>query len=150
MEYAVLLQWLMRTAQWSSKVLTRARPGPSEGDSGQAVLAGPQLKIGMCTADAQLVQPSMRTGRVEYFGWLMNHAARVAAKASGGQVLLHGHTRTALDLSRIDPSIVFKLCGTFQLKGIKSKVQIFQVGAAWLRTPTPRRSNGGQLVAGTR
>ena len=126
-EYAVLLQWLMRTATWSPRLLGLPGCSPVVGADGRTLMSGPQLKIGMCTGDAQIVQPSMRTGRVEYFGPLMNHAARTAARANGGQILLHGRTHSALDLARLDPSVSTKHLETITLKGIKSKVDIFEV-----------------------
>lgn len=54
--------------------------------------------FGVCLVvpgEAKRMQPSVRTGRMEYYGPLMNHAARLAVAAHGGQVLAHESTRKA-------------------------------------------------------
>eukprot|EP00951_Prasinocladus_malaysianus_P014747 scaffold112383_cov52-Prasinocladus_malaysianus.AAC.1 len=48
------------------------------------------------TGDALRAEPSLRTGRMEYYGPIVNHAARVAAAAHGGQVLVHENTIVSL------------------------------------------------------
>ena len=53
---------------------------------GVTVFRGLRTSVGMCSGDALRAQPSLRTGRIEYFGPLMNHAARVGMSAHGGQV----------------------------------------------------------------
>lgn len=126
-EYAVLLLRLLRSATWNERLTSLPECSPVMDDSGDVLLVGPRLKVGMCTGDTQVCQPSMRTGRTEYFGWVMNHAARVASTASGGQTLVHGGTFSALKLQQLDPSIKLKYRGSYQLKGIRSRVPIFEV-----------------------
>jgi class 3 adenylate cyclase len=82
-EFAVVLQACMTETPWSAELLTHPACAPVLSTDGKEVLCGPRLKIGLCTADAVHVHSSARTGRMEYFGWVMNHAARVAALANG-------------------------------------------------------------------
>eukprot|EP00193_Tetraselmis_chui_P015583 CAMPEP_0177779206 /NCGR_PEP_ID=MMETSP0491_2-20121128/16441_1 /TAXON_ID=63592 /ORGANISM="Tetraselmis chuii, Strain PLY429" /LENGTH=1290 /DNA_ID=CAMNT_0019298685 /DNA_START=350 /DNA_END=4222 /DNA_ORIENTATION=+ len=132
--FAVLLQQTLRLADcWIPELLAMPGCEPLRDDEGQLVAVGPRIKVGMCTADAQVAQPSMRTGRAEYFGWLMNHAARVAATANGGQILVHECTHEALDMGELDSELIFKPHGTHRLKGIKSQIEIFEVCDEQLR-----------------
>eukprot|EP00193_Tetraselmis_chui_P007165 CAMPEP_0177771456 /NCGR_PEP_ID=MMETSP0491_2-20121128/11602_1 /TAXON_ID=63592 /ORGANISM="Tetraselmis chuii, Strain PLY429" /LENGTH=1273 /DNA_ID=CAMNT_0019289007 /DNA_START=241 /DNA_END=4062 /DNA_ORIENTATION=- len=127
-EFGITLQQNLRKASlWMPELLALPACRQLCDDKGEVVVIGARVKIGMCTAEAQVSQPSMRTGRAEYFGWVMNHAARVAATANGGQVLLHECSHEALDLNRLRGDIVIKPHGTHRLKGIKSRVSIFEV-----------------------
>lgn len=47
---------------------------------------GLRTLMGCAIGDAMDMQPCMRTGRAEYFGPVLNEAARVASVAHGGQV----------------------------------------------------------------
>jgi class 3 adenylate cyclase len=127
-EFGISLQQNLRKGSlWMPELLALPACRQLYDDKGEVVVIGARVKIGMCTAEAQVSQPSMRTGRAEYFGWVMNHAARVAATANGGQVLLHECSHEALDLNRLRGDIVIKPHGTHRLKGIKSRVSIFEV-----------------------
>mmetsp|Transcript_28347 Transcript_28347/g.73498 ORF Transcript_28347/g.73498 Transcript_28347/m.73498 type:complete len:658 (-) Transcript_28347:60-2033(-) len=125
LEYAVSLQDCMAETPWDPELL-QASWCRTVVSNGSQLLSGPRLKIGLCTADALQAQPSMRTGRMEYFGWVMNHAARVAAAAHGGQVLFHEHTRKALDIDKLHHSVVVKYCGKHKMKGINKSINVYQ------------------------
>jgi class 3 adenylate cyclase len=72
--------------------------------------------------------PCRRTGRAEYFGPLLNEAARVANAAHGGQILIGQSSYSA-----IDPRIMYELgiqaskLGKFSLKGVSEPETIYQV-----------------------
>ena len=52
------------------------------------VQKGLRVAMGMATGQCLKMKPCARTGRAEYFGPLLNHAARIAQAAHGGQVRL--------------------------------------------------------------
>jgi class 3 adenylate cyclase len=73
---------------WSPEVLSTHWACEHFDHNGSKIFCGPRIAIGMSTMDASRVQTCDRTGRMEYFGPVMNHSARVASAAHGGQVSL--------------------------------------------------------------
>jgi len=89
----------------------------------------------MCTGNAMRVQPCIRTGKMEYYGPIMNHAARVAVAAHGGQVLLHESTWMELRSDGADlaeDEVLYRNMGRHTLKGISRNVYIIQAISARL------------------
>src|SRR5271168_3238784 len=82
------------------------------------------VRMGLATGEAEL-----RDG--DYFGAVLNRAARVMAAGHGGQVLLAASTAallTGVDLIDLGPR---------RLRDLPNPVQVFQVRAAGLRTEFP-------------
>jgi class 3 adenylate cyclase len=82
------------------------------------------VRIGIATGEAEL-----RDG--DYFGAVLNRAARVMAAGHGGQILLAESTASllsAVDLADLGPR---------RLRDLPTPVQVFQVQAAGLRTEFP-------------
>ena len=94
--------------------------------------------MGIATGEAEL-----RGG--DYFGTVLNRAARVMAAGHGGQILLDG--ATAGLLSGVDLIAL----GSRRLRDIAKPVEVFQVRAAGLRDRVPtaedRRPDAGQPAA---
>jgi adenylate cyclase len=85
--WALAVQMGLLSMRWPQRLmLHRAAAEQYDPDTQKTVFIGLRAGIGMCTGNAEVMQPCPRTGRAEYFGPLMNHAARVAYAASGGQV----------------------------------------------------------------
>jgi predicted ATPase len=82
------------------------------------------VRMGIATGEAEL-----REG--DYFGAVLNRAARVMAAGHGGQILLADST--AILLSGVD---LFDL-GPRRLRDLPTSVQVFQVQAEGLRTDFP-------------
>ena len=78
------------------------------------------------------IRPCLRTGRAEYFGALLNQAARVASVANGGQMVVTERLLSSIEANGIkDSSLASKLykvdLGTFAMKGIPKPMRLFQV-----------------------
>lgn len=74
---------------WHYQVL--ALPGCNEEHSsdGGMIFRGPRVCMGMYKGQPTRVMPHANTGRADYFGPLVNRAARWChAAASGGQIIL--------------------------------------------------------------
>jgi len=142
--WALAVQMGLLSMRWPQRLmLHRAAAEQYDPDTQKTVFIGLRAGIGMCTGNAEVMQPCPRTGRAEYFGPLMNHAARVAYAASGGQVLVHERTWVAA-ASRLKrdpakhcfPNGVVTDLGTHALKGIREAVRIYQVMPPSLRSRT--------------
>ena len=88
LKFSMDLQPYLMDVDWSDELLALPMADEQFTTGGSLVFRGLRVKIGMCTGKAARVQVSQRTGRVEYFGPLLNHAARVAIAGNGGQVIL--------------------------------------------------------------
>ncbi len=62
----------------------------------------------------------------DYYGREVNQAARVVARAAGGEVLV---TRTVVDLAEGVPGLAFKLIGEVGLKGFSEPTELFLASA---------------------
>ncbi|MGO4446991.1 NB-ARC domain-containing protein [Mycobacterium sp. 2YAF39] len=101
----------------------------SPGDAVDAAVAAQRslelpVRMGLATGEAQL-----RDG--DYFGAVLNRAARVMAAGHGGQILLDGTT------AGLVPAADMTTLGSKRLRDIAKPVEIFQVQAAELRTDFP-------------
>jgi predicted ATPase/class 3 adenylate cyclase len=110
------------------------------GDGVCAAFASPTAAVGAAVAAQQKLELPVRmgiaTGEAElregdYFGAVLNRAARVMAAGHGGQVLLADST--AVLLSGVD---LLDL-GPRRLRDLPTPVQVFQVRAPGLRTEFP-------------
>mmetsp|Transcript_12468 Transcript_12468/g.31404 ORF Transcript_12468/g.31404 Transcript_12468/m.31404 type:complete len:686 (-) Transcript_12468:107-2164(-) len=89
---------------------------------------GPRLKVGIAAGEVIKKIPNPSTGRADYFGPLLNQAARILSKARGGQVLVDSVTwdmMTAHD--SYTSSLVGVNLGNFGLKGVEKQVCLYQV-----------------------
>eukprot|EP00899_Mesostigma_viride_P014350 jgi/Mesvir1/22916/Mv19435-RA.2 len=115
----------------AAEVLQPVTP-PADGSPAedQVVFRGLRLQIGMCMDVPSDCQPHMATGRAAYFGPVVNRAARIAATAAPGQMLVNDVCyRAAKDHSG---RVVFSEMGKFDLKGVKDPMHLFQVSSPML------------------
>eukprot|EP00232_Nephroselmis_pyriformis_P027981 CAMPEP_0182852932 /NCGR_PEP_ID=MMETSP0034_2-20130328/431_1 /TAXON_ID=156128 /ORGANISM="Nephroselmis pyriformis, Strain CCMP717" /LENGTH=273 /DNA_ID=CAMNT_0024983677 /DNA_START=9 /DNA_END=827 /DNA_ORIENTATION=+ len=88
-----MVAWMLATqeqylhARWPFGILDDPSCAPVVVD-GEVLFRGPRVGMGATTGDALRMRPCLRTGKAEYFGPIMNHAARLAQAAHGGQVLV--------------------------------------------------------------
>jgi class 3 adenylate cyclase len=110
--------------------------------------AGIRIRMGINTG-----RPNCRrnpiTGRMDYFGPVVNRAARVSDSSHGGQIIctaeVHEALQAALKEGRFPEAVDVAELGSFNYKGIPQPVQVFQITPAELagRLPfPPLRVNG--------
>ncbi len=61
------------------------------------MMSGMNMSMGIAMGSCLAMRPCPRTARAEYFGVLLNTAARVARKAKGGQIYI---TKEAWDVAK--------------------------------------------------
>jgi hypothetical protein len=120
---------------------------PSLVINGEALFRGPLVAMGISTgslADGSIttIQPEPRTGRAKYLGSLLNHAARVASVAHGGQIVASDRTLKACGFQACTASgISMRDLGDFRMKGFAGRHKLWEVGD-WLlarrKFPQPR------------
>ena len=82
------------------------------------------VRMGIATGEAELREQ-------DYFGAVLNRAARMMAAGHGGQVLVDGAVAALINV------VDLTTLGPHRLRDISRPVEIFQVGAAGLRTDFP-------------
>jgi adenylate cyclase len=141
--FAVAVQSVLVNMAWHPVVLAQPWAAEQRTATNELLFRGLRLSIGMCTGNAARVQACLRTGKIEYYGPIMNHAARVAVAAHGGQILLHesswNHVMSCRD-EEIDGLTMFRNMGKHALKGISRSVYIIQVRSLYITVSQPKAS----------
>ncbi len=115
---------------WPDRIVAAPAASPRDGACGLRVRMGVHRGAPEC-----VVSPV--TGRMDYFGPVVNRAARVAAAAHGGQILVSGTAWEAID----PPSEArIRELGEFRFKGLHRPEQLVEVVPAerTLEFPKPR------------
>lgn len=88
------------------------------------------LRIGIHRERASQVRPHTTTGRADYFGPVVNHAARIAASAQLGQILLSEITLDEIEVEAIPPFKPREHCvshGEVKFKGFQDSSNIYRL-----------------------
>ncbi|CAG9463289.1 unnamed protein product [Pedinophyceae sp. YPF-701] len=86
--WAVSFQSLLPTLPWPPKLMNMKYCAPTWDEDGAFIRGGLRVKIGVCEGRPLRVMPHPATGRADYFGPLVNRAARLCfVSAQPGQVV---------------------------------------------------------------
>ncbi|KAL0031937.1 hypothetical protein WJX79_006910 [Trebouxia sp. C0005] len=86
--FCLSVQQLLLEGAWSDRVLALPGCGPALSSSMEVLWVGPRARMGISEAIPSRVVPHTTSGRADYFGPLVNRAARLCHSAAhGGQVL---------------------------------------------------------------
>lgn len=97
-----------------------------------ALFNGPRMAMGLACGPYHEQRDA--TGRVDYVGDAVNHAARLCAAAAGGQILCSSRA-----LQDIPPTMLLQVTGSvdvlghYLLSGLRFPVEVVQIGARDLR-----------------
>jgi predicted ATPase/class 3 adenylate cyclase len=157
------VQWCLATqeallhAPWPEEILAAPEAAEERGPKGP-LHRGLRVRMGIHVGDPECrIDP--RTGRADYYGRMVNVAARVGEAGHGGQVLLTAEAwaRVAGKQDALGKPVVRAL-GEYRLKGIEVAVSLVQMLPAslaerrfrGLRAPEERRGNlpqdAGELI----
>lgn len=91
LQSCITVQEELLRADWPQDLLGTKWAAEGSDSQGKSIWRGLRVRMGvhLCTPQTQL---NPTTGRVEYVGVAINHAAKIAAKATGGQILASGTT----------------------------------------------------------
>jgi hypothetical protein len=85
--FPLVLQQIILVADWTPEMLCLPPMKPEWDKDGNLLHRGPRVKTGVYRGEPRSVTPHSTTGRADYWGELVNRAARMMSAAKGGQVL---------------------------------------------------------------
>ena len=145
-KFCIDVQLKLYDAEWPEALLNTESLHGLSGVSEDGCFRGIRVRIGAHSGEPE-VQPDPTTGRTDYFGPMVNRAARVSNAGHGGQVLVSESTWRLVE-DRLSDAAVTDL-GEHILKGLERRECIWQVmpkrleGRVFprLRTQSPNKTN---------
>lgn len=86
-KFHLVLQQLLVIADWTPEMLQLPPMKAEWSEDGSLLFRGPRVKTGVYKGEPRSITPHSTTGRADYWGPLVNRAARMMAGARGGQLL---------------------------------------------------------------
>eukprot|EP01105_Mastigella_eilhardi_P008505 TRINITY_DN2061_c0_g1_i18.p1 TRINITY_DN2061_c0_g1~~TRINITY_DN2061_c0_g1_i18.p1 ORF type:complete len:1315 (-),score=237.47 TRINITY_DN2061_c0_g1_i18:455-4399(-) len=143
-KFCVRAQLALLEASWDS-VLSTQRCCETVTHDGKTLYQGFRVRMGIHVGEPTVEQDKV-TGRIDYIGQDVNKAARVAAMAQGGQILLSSaafqEIANAPPLAHIGEAVEF---GVFALKGISQPETVYSFVPSELKGRTFSPQQCGSL-----
>ena len=147
--FALALQVDLLSAKWPDELQMHSATETVLDAIGVPMWRGLRVRAGIHTGTA-IVRPDVRTMLCDYFGPVVNCAARISSLAVGGEVLLSHATMTSLDTANIDDDSEFSIfddvqttcLGDQKIRGISEPVVVHR---AWLRDDGALSERAGQF-----
>jgi len=118
---------LMKVENWPEKFKTFPETATQRANDGTLIFRGLRVAMGIHTGEP-ICNPDPMTGRMDYFGPMVNRSARVMQAASGGQIIVSGpvwrHIQNNLEEFGM-PNI--ETLGEAQLKGLDTPELLTEV-----------------------
>jgi len=126
LKWCLSVQSALLKAPWDSHLL--AHPDSAELFSLGGVLEkrGLRVRMGIHMGTPNSVSTDPTTGRTDYFGQMVNKAARVSGLASGGQIIISDSVHRAILAFTKKIPVDFHYLGSFKLKGIDQDEALYE------------------------
>jgi class 3 adenylate cyclase len=99
-------------------------------DSNKAIFKGIRIRMGIHVGFPNCRRNPI-TGRMDYFGPVVNRSARVSDSAHGGQIVCTNEVKARIDLAMaagiFNEDITMNDLGTYKYKGIHEEVRVFMI-----------------------
>lgn len=107
--------------------INNANPFINSNDQGVTIYRGLRIRMGVHYGEPVCEQDHL-SARIEYYGPVVNVAARIAAFAAGGQILMSTevYARCMNGVAKVEPCVVDPL-GNCQVKGLHDAMLLYQV-----------------------
>ena len=119
-DWCLRVQERLMQAPWPEAILSQEEASEHLSEDGKPLFRGLRVRMGVHSGEP-ICQPDPNTGRMDYFGGMVNRAARVGGAGHGGQVLVSGSV-----LYRSDSGDVVDL-GEHRLKGLEQHEHLHQI-----------------------
>ncbi|WP_233261325.1 adenylate/guanylate cyclase domain-containing protein [Vitiosangium sp. GDMCC 1.1324] len=125
--WCLAVQQALLIAPWPEGLLVEPEAAEERSVGGGLVYRGLRVRMGVHLGEPEC-RFDERTGQVDYFGRVVNVAARVASAGHGGQVLVSGPTwaRVEGEVASLGQPVV-RAMGEYHLKGIEEAITLVEV-----------------------
>ncbi|MEZ4316376.1 MAG: adenylate/guanylate cyclase domain-containing protein [Myxococcota bacterium] len=117
LRFCVEVQLSLHQHPWSDALLDRPEASVKPGFRGLRVRMGVHEGVPECRR---------RGGKADYYGPMVNRAARIAGSGHGGQILVSAHTWEQADRS-VRSAVTATNMGTFELRSLSGTQEIIQI-----------------------
>eukprot|EP01091_Cochliopodium_minus_P000267 TRINITY_DN1027_c0_g1_i13.p1 TRINITY_DN1027_c0_g1~~TRINITY_DN1027_c0_g1_i13.p1 ORF type:complete len:553 (-),score=212.61 TRINITY_DN1027_c0_g1_i13:761-2197(-) len=121
------LQMTLMNEEWPEQLLKNEESAIEYDSKKRMIYRGLKVRMGINKGEPS-AEPDPVTGRMDYFGQMVNQSARVEGIADGGQILISGTVWEEVEpkLKELgDP--IHKDLGTHRMKGLNRDTHIFQL-----------------------
>ncbi|KAJ9448846.1 Adenylate cyclase [Diplonema papillatum] len=128
MKWCMNVQLKLLDETWPAELAKLPEGALVKGADGNVVFNGLRVRMGFNTGEPDCGQDPM-TGRMDYFGPMVNLAARIASTGKAGETIIGSAAMAALKRAKAlpDPDIALTGWGTKMLKGISREETMFQL-----------------------
>ncbi|MBT6432862.1 MAG: tetratricopeptide repeat protein [Deltaproteobacteria bacterium] len=145
-DFCIQSQLRLHQAPWPDELIKNQATHALVGESADGLFRGLRVRMGIHTG-APKPQLDPITGRMDYFGPMVNRAARVGSVGHGGQIIVSQASWSQIR-DRLGPDCIIDL-GDHALKGLEGRERLFQIHPQQLalrafpriRTPDLNKTN---------
>jgi class 3 adenylate cyclase len=124
LQWCIAVQEDLLKIEWPSKLLENEDSKEERNSFGNMLYKGLRVRMGVHYGEPTCkIDPV--TGRMDYFGKMVNRASRVSGTGHGGQILVSGSCWEKMDTKKLN--VTATELGSFRLKGLESDEKIFQI-----------------------
>ncbi|MBI3039053.1 tetratricopeptide repeat protein [bacterium] len=144
LHWCLTVQERIINAEWPTELIESIDASEVIGTHGRRIFYGLRVRMGVHSGFPEC-KPDPQTGRMDYFGPMVNRSARIGGAAHGGQILISGLVwdRISPHLSDIGSPVTEDL-GEHRLKGLESTERLVAILPSSLserRFPPPKTLN---------
>ena len=119
-EWCLCVQERLMVAPWPEAILAQKEASEQSSKDGTLLFRGLRVRMGAHSGEP-ICQPDPNTGRMDYFGGMVNRAARVGGAGHGGQILISGSVVYLGDVGEVVD------LGEHRLKGLEQHERLQQI-----------------------
>jgi len=139
LRFCIRIQYKLLEVHWPEKLYWNPESAIEIDETDAVSYKGLRVRMGLLTGEPICSEDPI-TGRTDYFGPVVNRAARVQSAANGGQIIMSGSTWAEVkdhvaSLEEKGPPEVIQL-GEFRLKGLDNKELLIEIKPNALRMRT--------------
>eukprot|EP00755_Sulcionema_specki_P008405 Sspe_Gene.40844::Locus_19730_Transcript_1_1_Confidence_1.000_Length_5161::g.40844::m.40844 len=143
LKWCCAMQQALLAISWPPEILGLPTASKVVGDSGNLVWNGLRVRMGMHTGNP-FCDPDPVTGRMDYFGPVVNMCARVAGLGRGGEIVA---SKVAVaDMVSLTEELILTDLGVQKLRGIREPVSMVSIKPEALKDrdfgPLPEQGGG--------
>lgn len=134
--YCIKIQYALLEVNWPEKLYWNPESAIEIDEGNITSYRGLRVRMGLLTGEPICSEDPI-TGRTDYFGPVVNRAARVQSAANGGQIIMSGSTWAEIEpvidtLEENGVPLGIRL-GEFRLKGLDSKEPLIELKPSGLK-----------------